>query len=241
MLEDEIPRCTLLIDGDDTLWENNIYFEQSIEEFIDHLNHSTLDREGVREVLAEVERATVEQHGYGSSSFGRALRVCFELHAERQPSETDLAILALLGRRILEQPLKLIDGVTGTLQALHRHHRLILLTKGQPDEQQVKIDRSGLQPYFDQTRIVAEKDRSTYAQLVAELGLRASTTWMIGNSPRSDINPALAAGLNAVFVPHPSLWVLEQQDIDIEHERLQIVGRFTELLPLFIRAARTTG
>ena len=230
----EPPRRTLVVDADDTLWENNVYFEESIEEFIDHLDHSTLDRAGVREALAEVERATIVEHGYGSDSFGRSLRACFALHAERQPTDGDLAVLTMLGRRILEQPVQLLDGVVDTLEQLYRRHRLVLLTKGQPDEQRVKIERSGLQPYFSQTRVVPEKTRDTYVRLLEELGSVPAETFMIGNSPRSDINPALAAGMHAVYVPHRSTWVLEQQDLDHGHERLHVVDRFEALVPLLL-------
>jgi putative hydrolase of the HAD superfamily len=54
-------------------------------------------------------------------------------------------------------------------------------------------------------------------------------TWMIGNSPKSDVNPALEAGLNAVFVPHAHTWVLEKQDIVAGTGQLLVVDRFGDL------------
>ncbi len=62
--------------------------------------------------------------------------------------------------------------------------------------------------------IVAEKDVSTYQDLIARQDLDAGTTWMIGNSPQSDVNPARAAGLNAVYIPNPNTWALEHDEID---------------------------
>jgi putative hydrolase of the HAD superfamily len=56
---------------------------------------------------------------------------------------------------------------------------------------------------------------------------------MIGNSPRSDINPALAAGLNAVFVPHPQTWELELEDVVDGGDRLVMVETLVEILALF--------
>src|SRR5579862_5525629 len=67
---------TLLIDADDTLWENNIYFERAIAAFISYLDHREYTREQVREKLNEVERENVREHGYGLVSFRRALVTC---------------------------------------------------------------------------------------------------------------------------------------------------------------------
>jgi putative hydrolase of the HAD superfamily len=108
---------------------------------------------------------------------------------------------------------------------------LILVTKGALEEQSEKIERSGLKEYFAATEIVAEKHSEAYLALVKKHGLVRESTWMIGNSPRSDINPALAAGLHAVFVPHGDTWILEHEEVNAAPatQRLLIVGRFAEL------------
>jgi putative hydrolase of the HAD superfamily len=118
-----------------------------------------------------------------------------------------------LAERILEQPIEVIDGVEETLDYLSDRHDLTLFTKGNPDEQLMKVDRSELGPYFAHTAVVKEKDAAAYSRLATERGLARDSTWMIGNSPKSDINPALEAGLNAVLVPHSHTWVLEHQDL----------------------------
>src|SRR5438552_8021904 len=69
---------TLLIDADDTLWENNIYFERAIARFISFLNHHEFSPEQVREVLNDVERECIVKHGYGLHSFAHALVDTFE-------------------------------------------------------------------------------------------------------------------------------------------------------------------
>ena len=101
------PRQHLVIDGDDTLWENNVYFEDAVEEFIDLLQHSTLSRGEVRAVLDDIERANLGTHGYGSAAFGRNLDETFRRLAEREIDEAELEQVATLGRRILSQPLEL--------------------------------------------------------------------------------------------------------------------------------------
>ncbi|HZU24863.1 MAG TPA: HAD hydrolase-like protein, partial [Bryobacteraceae bacterium] len=102
-----------------------------------------------------------------------------------------------------------------------------------PEEQKLKIDRSGLGKYFGHTAIVKEKDAAAYRELAAARRMDPARTWMIGNSPKSDINPALEAGLNAVFVPHAHTWVLEKQDIRPGAGKLIQVERFSELRGYF--------
>jgi putative hydrolase of the HAD superfamily len=131
--------------------------------------------------------------------------------------------------RILECPMETIAGVPETLEYLHTRHDLTLFTKGNPEEQKLKIDRSGLGRFFRHTAIVKEKDTVAYRSIVRERQLDPARTWMVGNSPKSDINPAMEAGLNAVFIPHAHTWVLEKQEIRPGAGQLLTVERFPEL------------
>ena len=229
-------RQHLIFDADDTLWENNIHFERAIDDFLDYLAHSSLSRDDVRAVLDEIEIANFRVHGYGSAAFSRNLRATYERLAEREINEDDLGRVMAFGERLLSQPIELIDGVEETLQRLAEVHDLTLMTKGQAEEQQMKIDRSGIGAYFRHAEIVPEKDAASYRFLVEAIGLDPVRTWMIGNSPKSDINPALAAGLNAVFIPHHATWRLEHQEIDqnLGSGALRQVARFTDLADLFL-------
>jgi len=222
----------LIFDADDTLWENNIYFERAFDDFCDFLNHSRLTPAEVREVLNEIELVNSKIHGYGAMNFGKNLQQAYRDLAERHVADGDLERVMALAERILEQPIELIDGVEETLNELSRRHDLTLFTKGHPEEQRLKVDRSGLGRFFAHTAIVKEKNVEAYRRLADERSFDHSETWMIGNSPKSDINPALEAGMNAVLVPHPHTWVLEHQDLR-ESPRLRKVERFLQLKELF--------
>jgi putative hydrolase of the HAD superfamily len=228
-----LERQFLIIDADDTLWENNIYFERAFEEFTEFLAHSQLSALEVREVLDEIEGMNNQIHGYGSMSFGRNLRECYEHLAEREIRAEDLATVLGFAARILECPMEVIAGVPETLEYLAERHDLTLFTKGHAEEQKLKIDRSGLGRFFGHTAIVKEKDAAAYRTLVAERGMDAARTWMIGNSPKSDVNPAMEAGLNAVFVPHAHTWMLEKQEIRRGAGELVVLERFEELRDRF--------
>jgi putative hydrolase of the HAD superfamily len=214
----------LIFDADDTLWENNIYFERAFDQFCDFLSHSSLNPSQVRDVLNEIELVNAKIHGYGSLNFGRNLQQAYQHLAERAIQPDDLNHVLSLAENILRAPLELIPGVEETLQQLSQRHELALFTKGNPDEQRMKVERSGLQEFFRHTEIVKEKNAPAYALLVDQKRFPLEETWMIGNSPKSDINPALESGLGAVLVPHPHTWVLEHQDL-----RIPASARFLEV------------
>ena len=228
-----MTRQHLIFDADDTLWENNIYFEEAFEQFCEFLDHSSMAPEQVRAVLDEIEIANSRIHGYGSRNFARNLAACFRHLAERHISEADLEIVKDFAHAILEKPIELLEGVAETVADLSQRHDLTLFTKGDPDEQRIKIDRSGLAAYFQHTAIVKEKNAAAYRQLTEERQFDPDMTWMIGNSPKSDINPALAAGLNAVYVPHARTWRLEHEDVPGSHPRLLRVTGIRELTKFF--------
>lgn len=223
-------RQHLLIDADDTLWENNIYFEQAIHQFQIFLNHSSLQPAEIRAVLNEVEH----EMGYGSVNFTKSLLETYQRLTERAISEEDLAQVRSFGEAIRLHPMEVITGVQETLDYLAPHHQLILLTKGDQEEQVLKIENSGLAPYFEHLLVVAEKDQMAYQKVIQDFQFNRSLTWMIGNSPRSDINPALAAGLNAVYIPHQHTWQMEMQDVQHNGDgRLLQLNKFSELREYF--------
>lgn len=227
-------RQHLIIDADDTLWENNIYFEQAFDEFCAFLEHSRLSPDEIRAILDEIELANAKVHGYGSLNFARNLAQCYRRLAEREILDGDLEVVKGFALRILEQPVEPLPGVAETLEYLASRHYLSLFTKGHPEEQKLKIDRSALGIWFGHTAIVKEKDVASYQNLLRDLHWPRESAWMIGNSPKSDINPALEAGLNAVFVPHERTWTLERQALRPPGPgRLEIVGRFSDLRSLF--------
>lgn len=222
---------TLLIDADDTLWENNIYFERAIANFISFLNHHEYSREQVREVLNDVEREAIVTHGYGLHSFAHSLVQTFERLAVEPLTPALHETISGFAHAIADHPIEILPEVPQTLQYLAKRHHLILMTKGAITEQTGKVERSGLKEYFAAIEIVPEKETSTYHAVAAKYDLLADSTWMVGNSPKSDINPALAAGLNAVFVPHGQTWILEHDEVASPEppSRLLVVERFADL------------
>ena len=207
----KLTNQTLLIDADDTLWENNIYFERAIASFISYLDHRVHTAEEVREHLNHCERRTIAAYGYGLSSFRQSLVTCFEQLSTAPVTAERHERIVSFAQAIADQQIELLPDVSATLADLAARHRLVLVTKGNPTEQHDKLERSGLARYFEAIEVLPEKHESGYRRVIESNHCDPVSTWMIGNSPKSDINPALAAGLNAVFIPHDFTWVLEHE------------------------------
>ncbi len=226
-------RSHLIIDADDTLWENNVYFEEAFERFLDFLDHSHLPAPQVRAIFDEMEIANIRVNGYGAANFARNLTQCFRHLVERDVKESDIVHVLSLGQRILDAPIELMPGVAETLAELSARHELTLFTKGDLEEQRLKVERSGIAHFFSHAGIVREKNAPAYRQLVTDRAMDPAKAWMIGNSPKSDINPALECGLGAVFIPHERTWSLEHQELRRDSPRLIILETFADLSRIF--------
>lgn len=223
----------LVFDADDTLWENNVLFERVIDDFLDWVAHPTMDKVRIRAILDDIERANSVVHGYGSAMFLRSLGDCLHRLWQRRPTAAEQRHVENLAAAVLECRVELIPGVAHTLATLGQRHELLLLTKGEVTEQQRKLEVSQLAPYFRDVHIVAEKNVDTYRWLTERHALEPETTWMIGNSPRSDILPARQVGLGAVFIPNENTWVLEHDELDPTDERVLTLTAFPELVTHF--------
>ncbi|MCX5209551.1 HAD family hydrolase [Kitasatospora sp. NBC_00240] len=223
----------LVFDADDTLWENNVVFERVIADFLDWLAHPALGRAELRAVLDEVQSANAVTHGYGSRMLVRSLRDCVGRLRGRPATASEIAEIDALAAVLISFQVEPVPGAAETLARLGERHTLLLLTKGDAEEQRRKIDSSGLARYFRALEIVPEKDEATYRRFVASHGIVPADGWMIGNSPKSDILPARRAGLNAVFIPNDNTWVLEHTELDPADTGVLHLRSLTELLDHF--------
>ena len=137
-------------------------------------------------------------------------------------------MIGQLAHIVLQPPMILLTDVEATLSTLKPTTQLILVTKGDEPTQRDKVARSGLGAYFDAQYIVAEKDANTYRYIATEQHLDPRCTWMVGNSPRSDINPAIEAGLGAILIPHNHTWAAEIESIT-HPDKVITLQRFADL------------
>ncbi len=224
----------LVFDADDTLWDSNIHFLEAFDFFAAAVGDAVLDvsRADVHAAVRRAEMRLIKTHGYGRRPYVIAMH---QAAAELAPAGDDRLRdeIERIGAHLLERDCALLPDVEPTLQVLSQRHRLLMFTKGQRDEQLQKLARSGLGPLFDRVETPREKDVDAYRRLVRDADLDPSLTFMIGNSPRSDINPAVAAGLRAVFIPHPHTWDLEHEEINDAGDRIIELSSFRHLVEVF--------
>jgi putative hydrolase of the HAD superfamily len=224
----------LIFDADDTLWESNIHFLETEAAFIELLERAGVtEADAIRLALRRHELKIIAETGYGRAPYVAALRGVMAEMAPAGHHEPLSNAIERIGAELLSRHCKLLPGVAETLAILAQRHRLLLFTKGQPAEQLRKLERSGLRHHFARIGVPREKDPANYHLLIAQARLDPSRTVMIGNSPRSDINPALAAGLHAVYIPYPHTWEQEHAEIDYGCDRMRIVTTFPQLLEVF--------
>ena len=197
------------LDADDTLWHNEPLYTSTRERLQDLLTR--YEPAGVlEERLYEVEIRNLEHFGYGVKGFVLSMiETAIELTDGRIESG-DIREIIDWGRRMLQHPVELLEGVRETVAELSERYPLILLTKGDLLHQESKLARSDLGQYFKGIEIVSEKDSHVYRGVMHRYAVPGERFVMVGNSLRSDILPVLEAGGHAVFVPYVVSWIHEQ-------------------------------
>jgi putative hydrolase of the HAD superfamily len=222
-------RMTLLINADDTLWESNVFFEKTIEHFFALVEPFGYPQDYARRILNETERLNIRQHGYGVRSFGRSLEETYMKLGGSLAQRSALKEVSEMLSDLERTPPHVLEGVPETLSYLAARHRMLLFTEGEAAEQAAKVERSGVQGFFDAIEIVAKKSAAAYQDMVNRHHVVKSAGWVVGNNPRTDINPALQAGLNAAFVPHASTWESDHGELQSGMGKLLVVARFRDL------------
>ena len=219
---------TIALDADDTLWQNEQFFRLTEQRFAALLADYT-DAPDLNERLIAAVTHNLQFYGFGMKGFALSMvETALEVTEHRVPGRVIAEILAA-GRELLTYPVETLPHVDAALAALHKTHRLILITKGDIFDQERKLAASGLADYFATIEIVADKTEAVYARLFARHTEGAAHTVMVGNSLRSDILPALAAGSFAVHVPHDLTWSYEQADAPTGSARFASIAHLGEL------------
>jgi putative hydrolase of the HAD superfamily len=218
----------LCLDADDTLWGHESYFQDAARRYHDLLG--CFGPSSVTEKrLAEVEDRNLHLYGYGVKGFTLSMmETALEIAGDMLPAATVRQILAI-GRDLLRHPIAPLPGVAETLLVLAERTRLVLVTKGDLFHQESKLAASGLGEHFEGVEIVSEKTPQVYLKIFARYGVAPERAAMVGNSLRSDVWPALAAGSHAVHIPHEFVWEHEQAADPQGEARFTRLAAFDEL------------
>jgi putative hydrolase of the HAD superfamily len=192
-------------DADDTLWANACFFQEAEEHFYD-LMDGFMPKEDLATELYRTEMTNMEWYGYGAMAFTLSMiETAIRVSKGRVPATVVSKILES-GRSILDKPIELFPGVPEIFPALQEKYRLVVVTKGDLLDQERKLDKSGLLPFFHHIEVVTEKHASNYRRLVEFMNIQPDEFLMVGNSLKSDIIPVLSIGGRAVHVPFSAVW-----------------------------------
>lgn len=220
----------IAFDADDTLWDCQSWFDD-VERRCCELLAPWATAHEVSEGLFATERRNLPLTGYGTKAFTLSLIENAVRVSHEQLTGDIVMRLIELGRELLNFPTTPLPEVRQTLEALAdmRRYQLVVFTKGELMDQEAKLHRSGLEPFFSHMETVSNKTEHEYRQLCQNLGVAPEQTVMVGNSFRSDIAPALAAGAWAIHIPYHVVWELEKSE-EFDHERLHRITHFAEIL-----------
>ncbi len=228
---DQHAGLTVAFDADDTLWHNEDLF-QAVQREYEALLSGWADADSVADCLHETQMSNLPRFGYGVKSFTLSM---IEAAVQISGGSIDADVIVTIigyGKRILDRPVELIDGVEEALDAL-TDHRLMIITKGDVHHQLDKVGASGLAERFWQVEVVADKDAETYGKLLERHGIDPARFVMVGNSLRSDVLPVLELGGWAVHVPYPMTW-RHEDDHDGHHVDVPTLETLREL-PALLR------
>jgi len=216
------------IDADDTLWDCQSYFEQAENQLYDLIRPYCDNPAGE---LFQTESGNMADLGYGCKAFTISI---IETALRVGGSHIDnVQLTALLNtcKGLLHLSATPLPGVEETLRRLHEReaYTLVCFTKGELQDQENKLKRSGLLKYFDDVEITSDKSQREFLALCEHQSIHPSQLMMIGNSLKSDIAPALAIGARAIHIPFHVTWQLEHFE-DFDHERLIKIEHFSEVL-----------
>jgi putative hydrolase of the HAD superfamily len=223
-------------DADDTLWQNETFFRMTEQRFTELLSEHG-DHHVLSARLLEAERRNLAFYGYGVKGFTLSM---IETAVEVTKGEVPAAVIAEIlsfGRQMLQNPVETLPGVHDTLDALAGRYRIILITKGDLFDQERKLAQSGLGDYFNAVEIVSEKTSATYERIFTRHADGPARAMMVGNSLKSDVVPAIAAGAHGVHVPHELTWVLEHEEAPEQTSRFHRIETLGHLPPLLAQIA----
>ncbi|WP_281615159.1 HAD family hydrolase [Flammeovirga sp. SubArs3] len=213
----------IAFDADDTLWINEPYFREFEDNYF-KIIEKYMPKGELKKNLFDLVIHNLKMYGYGTRGLSLSMIEGAVKFSKGKVTAQEIEQILDLGKKMLNNPIELLDGVIETLEYLKGKYRLVVATKGDLLEQEQKLIKSDLLQYFHHTEIVSEKTESEYQKLLQHLDVAPEEFLMIGNSLKSDIVPVLSLGAYAYHVPFHTTWAHEMIDHEIEEN-----DRFKEL------------
>jgi len=211
----DCSHTTILFDGDDTLWEIQPLYDEAKGRFFDVMEQEEFDRNEVSRMLAEVDQANVRRFGFSRHRFPTSLKTVYQNFCElngQVPQPKVLARALRLGYSVFRRKPIVKMGARETVMQLSRYFKVCLFTAGDDEIQRKRIVDAGVADLFWAIFVTDRKDASTFRHVLEQLEAEPAKTWMVGNSLKSDINPAVQVGLRCIWV-RSSSWEYDADEL----------------------------
>lgn len=194
----------IIFDGDDTLWRTQELYDSAKAQFERLMRKEGISEDNIIELFDELDAKRVEIAKFSKTRFLESMLISYAIHCGKHNKTWDVGIeskIRELGFSVFAPPV-LYDDAIPTLEMLSEHFHLILFTNGDEAIQKEKIDSLGekFKSYFFKIYVSEMKSVQEFTKIADELGIPRKKIWVVGNSVRSDINPSLKLGLNAILV-----------------------------------------
>lgn len=221
----------IAFDADDTLWVNEPYY-QEVEQKFQNLLKDFLPAEEISKELLKTEIKNIELYGFGAKGFILSIIETALQISNNKVSAKVIEEIILLGKELINMPIKLLPNVEKTLISLNKNYKLILATKGDLLDQNKKLQKSALQKYFHHIEVMNYKNEEEYLSLISKLNIKPTEFLMIGNSVKSDILPVVSIGAKAIHIPFSVSWKHEILNEKHNKNTYKIVKEISELISL---------
>jgi putative hydrolase of the HAD superfamily len=223
----------LIFDGDDTLWRTMPIYSRAKRDFFQLMRRQGFATKKVEAYFEERDRSNVKTLGFSRRRFGLSMQQTyrqFSQLADRPTRRSVVKRIITVRDRIFQRQPDLAPFAKNVLQSLAMRNRLVLLTKGTRTIQLQRVSTSGLAHFFEKVFVVKDKNNETFRKIVRSLKIEPANTWSVGDSLRSDINPALRGGLNAIWIPNAN-WKYEE-DVLLESQRFYRIQSLKQVIDI---------
>ncbi|MEO9571618.1 MAG: HAD family hydrolase [Polaribacter sp.] len=223
----------IAFDADDTLWVNETYFRNAEHQFAKLLSNYETENK-IDQELFKKEIENLKDYGYGVKGFVLSMVECALELSNYQVKQKTIEAILNIGKKMLNEPIELLDGVEEVLKLLQRKYKLIVATKGDLLDQERKLEKSSLLKYFHHIEVMSDKKEKDYLKLIKHLDIQPSELLMVGNSLKSDILPLIKIGASAIHIPFHTTWVHEEVSEEVASKSdYYTVLNIKEVLTLF--------
>jgi putative hydrolase of the HAD superfamily len=219
----------IAFDADDTLWDNENYF-QEIEKKFCELMEEYLPQHSVARDLLRIEIQNLPLYGYGIKAFMLSMIETAISISNKTINVSVIEKIIEYGQELLQKPIQKLDGVDEVLENLKGRYRLVVATKGDLLDQERKLKKSGIEHYFHHTEIMSEKGEADFRKLIKHLDIKPENFLMIGNSLKSDVLPVLSIGGHAFHIPYHVTWGHEKIEYEVNHENFKQFSSIRDIL-----------